>query len=182
MDWIKAAQEEERKLRAQYQKTAEAMLAPKKVMVRWQDPAVGTSGSTSVTKGGTIVIDIAPHQSADQVYGVFLHELGHALDGGQVPSDYHKLEPNSQARNVWSTGIKAREDRAEAIAEKLAHIADAGAPSYVKYDEPVVFARLKALEAAGNQREDVKFVGWVNEQIRLADQFQAGLAKRGKTS
>jgi hypothetical protein len=148
-------------LRELYQSAASALVWPEKVVIRWQDPAnYCATGTVSKNLAGVYFMDISQSIPVVQTYDVFLHECGHILsDGGTInKSNYPNLVAASytlaapeQAKRSADPGVAGRERRADLYAIKLAKIAEDNMVDHYEYDEPTLFARLKALIAIGRQ-------------------------------
>lgn len=154
-DWLTKLSGERALMRALYQKAAAVLLAPERVLIRWQESYNASSnGGISRAPDGTYVIDIDPSLTLDVAYKTFLHECSHALDSSYTiaRSHYYRLPSGakivsfdeSQARRA-EPSVKMREDRAELISSKIAAYANAHAYDHIRFDEPVLFARLRAL-------------------------------------
>jgi hypothetical protein len=158
-DWIEKEQQEKKELRALYQSAASSILWPRVVKVRFREPYDGTlSGTVSRGTFGTYFIDLNPSLDADQTYRIFLHELAHVLDDSHriAMTPYHSLQPGGKVvtaedieNRYASPGAKEREQNAEKIATRLEDYASTNAHDFVEYDKPIIYARLKALIAAG---------------------------------
>lgn len=103
-------------------------LAGQPVIIRWRYPAAeAAAGQCYKTASGQVVIDIAPFDSAEKKYGIFLHELaharlGHAVYTGAVTKPPASIPRSDPQRAAW------REDPREKAANELA-------AKWVKYGE-----------------------------------------------
>ena len=148
-------------LRELYQSAASALVWPEKVVIRWQDPAnYCATGTVSKNFDGMYYMDISTAIPVVQLYDTFLHEIGHILsDGGTInKSNYPNLAAASytlvapeQVKRSADPAIVRREAWADLYAKRLAEIAEANMVDFYEYDEPTLFARLKALIAIGRQ-------------------------------
>ena len=148
-------------LRELYQSAASALVWPEKVVIRWQDPAnYCATGTVSKNFDGMYYVDIYPWGPLVGVYTTFLHEISHILADGETikKSYYSNLAPASftltapeQAKRSADPAIVRREQSVDLYAKRLAEIAEANMVDYYEYDEPTLFARLKALIAIGRQ-------------------------------
>jgi hypothetical protein len=151
MDWVARQQQKERELRDLFQAAAEGVLYPRKARVLWDCDLEGSaSGMLTKSMAGMYIIQISEGLPYDQAYGIFLHELGHALDDGIG----HRIRPSGAHMNpkvkvkispVESLARPRLESTADAIAAKLASWAESRAYDFLDYDNNVLTAKLKAL-------------------------------------
>jgi hypothetical protein len=151
MDWITKARMEQAELQRLFQQAAAALIAPKKCVVRFQEAAKpGVSGMVSRDEQGVYVIDISPNNPLEWQYGILLHEVGHILDDTHTirPSSYHRKPPNTDRDPAPPAEAAVRprlESTADRIAKRLESYAECHAYDHLKFGEPVLFAKLRAL-------------------------------------
>ena len=154
-DWLSKMVQERDFVRSLYRRVASALLAPDGALVRWiasRDAAY--NGEVSRAPSGRYVININDGLPWDTTYQVFLHECAHALDTSHriLRTHYYRLPPAAkmvsgderEAQRADATR-KILEERADIIASKLSDYANSRAYSHLRFDEPVLLARLRAL-------------------------------------
>lgn len=142
-------------MKALFQKAAEALVYPEKILIRWRAPASVTSaGVLSKSLEGKFIIDISPLQTVQEIYLCFLHEIAHVLTEGEtlkrsgysrLQSESYSLAPEDYRKRKASAKVLRREYKATIAAKWLESYAEASAYKHWHYGEPEVNARLRSL-------------------------------------